>query len=178
MFPPESVNPLNLPSVTLSDRQLLPEMPAIYFVIDQDGRVQYIGKSVNLANRWYVHHKSQDAHSLKGARIAWLAVSNCRLLTGIEQALINHFNPPLNQKHHEYTAMAALRYAAGITREEVAYKLKISITEIANWEHGRTIPKLRLDQFSQLLQLYSCTFEELEQAMKESMSGGNSHPKN
>ena len=143
MIAPQSIDPLILPSVTLSECQLLPRTPCIYFVIDQDEQVQYIGKSVNVSNRWYTHHKKQDANSFKGARIAWLVVSDRRPLIGIEQALIKHFNPPLNQKRHKYTAMSALRYGAGITREEVAYRLKISLIEIANWEHGRSVPKIK-----------------------------------
>ena len=74
--------------------------------------------------------------------------------------------------------MKKLRERVKLRTVDVAYHLNVAESTVRNWEHGRTIPKLRLDQFSQLLQLYSCTFEELEQAMKESMSGGNSHPKN
>jgi len=74
--------------------------------------------------------------------------------------------------------MKQLRERANLRTVDVAYHLNVAESTIRNWEHGRSIPKLRLDQFGDLLRLYSCSFEDLEQAMKESMAGGNSHPKN
>ena len=74
--------------------------------------------------------------------------------------------------------MKKLRERVKLRTVDVAYHLNVAESTVRNWEHGRTIPKLRLDQFSELLQLYGCSFEELEQAMKESMAGGGSHPKN
>ncbi len=65
--------------------------------------------------------------------------------------------------------MKALRQSAGLKAEEVAIAIDASISTIRNWEQGRTMPKLRIDQFSKLLSLYGCSFEELEQAVKESV---------
>ena len=73
--------------------------------------------------------------------------------------------------------MKQLRERAKLRTVDVAYHLNVAESTIRNWEHGRTIPKLRLDQFSELLQLYSCSFADLEQAMKASMAKVNSHPK-
>lgn len=63
--------------------------------------------------------------------------------------------------------MKQLRQRAGIRAEEVAYKLDIALSTIRNWEQGRTVPKLRIDQFEALLDLYGCSFEELTAAVKE-----------
>ncbi len=74
--------------------------------------------------------------------------------------------------------MKQIRERAKLRTVDVAYHLNVAESTVRNWEHGRSIPKLRLDQFGDLLRLYNCSFEDLEQAMKESMAGGNSFPKN
>lgn len=65
--------------------------------------------------------------------------------------------------------MKELRQKAGLRAEEVAVQLDIAVSTIRNWEQGRTMPKLRLDQFALLCRLYRCSLDELEQAMKASM---------
>lgn len=62
--------------------------------------------------------------------------------------------------------MKQLRQKVGLKAEEVAVKLGIAQSTVRNWEQGRTIPKLRIDQIGNLLRLYGCSFEELEQAIK------------
>lgn len=61
-----------------------------------------------------------------------------------------------------------LRQKAGIRAEEVAYKLDVALSTVRNWEQGRTVPKLRIDQFELLLSLYKCSFEELVSAVRAS----------
>lgn len=65
--------------------------------------------------------------------------------------------------------MKELRQKAGLRAEDVAVQLDIAVSTVRNWEQGRTIPKLRLDQFAQLCRLYKCSFEDLEKASQESM---------
>lgn len=65
--------------------------------------------------------------------------------------------------------MEQLRKRVKLRTIDVAYTLGVAESTVRNWEKGRTIPKMRLDQFSKLLHLYSCTFEELEMAVKESI---------
>ena len=64
--------------------------------------------------------------------------------------------------------MKQLRQNAGVRAEEVAYKLDVSASTVRNWEQGRTIPKLRIDQFKKLLSLYGVSFDELFEAVQES----------
>lgn len=73
--------------------------------------------------------------------------------------------------------MKQLRERAKLRTVDVAYHLGIAESTIRNWEHGRTVPKMRIDQFGELLRLYSCSFEELENAVKESMAKENLPPK-
>lgn len=64
--------------------------------------------------------------------------------------------------------MKQLRERVKLSPADVASQLEISVSSINNWEAGRTIPKLRLDQFMELIRLYQCNAEDLEQAHKES----------
>lgn len=69
--------------------------------------------------------------------------------------------------------MKELRQNAGLRAEDVAVELSIAVSTVRNWEQGRTIPKLRVDQIEKLLILYRCSFEELVAAVKLTYTGGN-----
>ncbi|MBD2492526.1 helix-turn-helix transcriptional regulator [Aulosira sp. FACHB-615] len=62
--------------------------------------------------------------------------------------------------------MRELREKQGLRTVDVASRLKIGESTVRNWEKGRTIPKLRVDQLEELLELYGCTFEEFMQSVK------------
>ena len=65
--------------------------------------------------------------------------------------------------------MKTLRQKAGLKAETVAVQIGIGVSTIRNWEQGRTIPRLRLDQFVELCKLYRCSIEELHRAAKQSI---------
>lgn len=93
---PKSLNLSTLPSLPLAERRHLPASPGIYFAIDSLGVVQYIGRSVNICQRWQNHHRCSVLDAIGNVNIAWIEVSKPSLLDEIEQALIEYFNPPLN----------------------------------------------------------------------------------
>ena len=64
--------------------------------------------------------------------------------------------------------MRELREKANLSAEGAAFKLGVAHSTIRNWESGRTEPSLGVTKISQLLELYKCSFEELEQAVIES----------
>jgi len=92
---PATINPLTLPSLSLINRSALPPCPAVYFVREGD-RVLYVGRSVNLQQRWITHHRYSQLKGLNNVRIAWLECSDPSLLPEIEAALIEYFQPSLN----------------------------------------------------------------------------------
>jgi len=98
MINPATVDPAALPSVALADRRSLPAEPCIYFAIDGQGVVQYIGRSVNISKRWENHHRYRALSPMQGARIAYMHV-DVDLLPQVESALIEWFNPPLNGRN-------------------------------------------------------------------------------
>lgn len=92
---PSTINPLVLPSVSLEQRAALPSQPCVYFAIDKEGKIQYIGKAANPRKRWQAHHRGVDLALMGGVRIAYLEV-DISLLAEIESILIANFRPPLN----------------------------------------------------------------------------------
>lgn len=66
--------------------------------------------------------------------------------------------------------MQALRERAGLSREEVAFRLVISETSVRNWEAGRTEPTMTPQKFLELLDLFKCTPQELAVATEISMT--------
>lgn len=94
------MNPLGidfstLPSLPLASRSALPPCPAVYFVLEGN-HVLYVGRSVNLQQRWITHHRYSQLKGLNNVRIAWLECSDPSLLPEIEAALIEYFQPSLN----------------------------------------------------------------------------------
>ncbi len=97
MLNPKDINPFSLPNIPLIDRKQLPSIAGIYFAI-ANGKVQYIGMSANLNQRWNSHHRYREISEMSDPHIAYLDVSsiNNDLIGEIEEALIFWFNPPLN----------------------------------------------------------------------------------
>lgn len=62
--------------------------------------------------------------------------------------------------------MKQLRERLGLRTVDVASRLKIGESTVRNWEHGRAVP--RFEVISNLLDLYQCSFEQLDQAVRES----------
>ncbi len=64
--------------------------------------------------------------------------------------------------------MKQLRERLGLRTVDVASYLGVGDSTIRNWEHGRSLP--RFDLIEGLLHLYKCSFDELNQAMKETIA--------
>ncbi|MGH7999940.1 MAG: helix-turn-helix domain-containing protein [Brasilonema sp.] len=92
----KSLNPLTLPFVLIEQKHELPRKTGIYFVLSETGEILYIGKSIDIHDRWRRHHRYRD---IKGTpvKIAWLLVEDSSLLHEIEMALIYWFKPKLNE---------------------------------------------------------------------------------
>lgn len=121
--------PLNLPSVPLLERHNLPSCQSIYFVLE-DGQVLYIGRTVNLNQRWAVHHILPQLKMRKGeVRIAWLECSVAELLPEIETGLIEHFQPLLNVVKNPLRLKTADK---GIISSVISKEMKERLKKYAN----------------------------------------------
>lgn len=111
MLDPQTINPLELPSVLLEHRSQLPSTPCIYFAIDSLGIVQYIGRTNNLNQRWTQHHRHYQLSEIDSVRIAYLT-ADIDLLPLIEAALIQWFNPVLNGSDTKVSPGSKIRVSA------------------------------------------------------------------
>lgn len=62
--------------------------------------------------------------------------------------------------------MKQLRQQAGLKAEDVAVTLGVARSTVGNWEQGKSVPHFNV--IGPLLRLYKCTFDQLDQAVKES----------
>jgi DNA-binding phage protein len=102
------IDPLALPSVALENANRLPLESGIYFALDGQNTVQYIGQSQNLRRRWAGHAQKQHLKKMTGVRIAYLPVQPS-LLAGIESVLIEKHCPPLNCLDPQARQMAGVK---------------------------------------------------------------------
>lgn len=128
MITPSTVNPLQLPSLPFEWRKALPECPAIYFAIDANNKIQYIGSTVNLKQRWISHHRESHLKAVGEIRLAWMEVSDKSLLPAIEEALITWFNPPLNNLRDGKCLTSSGKLRVSLYIEE---NLKIELEKLA-----------------------------------------------
>lgn len=62
--------------------------------------------------------------------------------------------------------MKQLRERAGLRTVDVASALGIGESTVRNWEHARSVP--RFETIKPLLNLYQCSFGELDEAVRQS----------
>ena len=87
----------------IEDRRKLPQDSGIYFLIDEDETVQYIGKANNLQARWLSgHHKMRVVEILKNPRLAYLVVPRDQV-DDLEKELIRAYVPPFNRVFYGVT---------------------------------------------------------------------------
>ncbi|NJM68245.1 MAG: helix-turn-helix transcriptional regulator [Acaryochloris sp. RU_4_1] len=67
--------------------------------------------------------------------------------------------------------MKQLRQAKSLRTVDVASRVGVAESTVRNWEYGKTTPKLRADQFKDLLDLYEIDFDQLIEAIKDSQGG-------
>ena len=94
----ERLDPFALPSVSFDERDNLPGVSGIYFVVSQAKTILYIGKAISIRKRWTAHHRFEELKPYKDVRIAWFTypAQNDEQLLELEKDCICHFRPLLN----------------------------------------------------------------------------------
>ncbi len=152
---PETLNLSKLPWLPLEEKLSFPSSPSIYFCIDSENVIQYIGRSINLKKRWSKHHKFEDLNQTGNIRVLYLLVDDKSLLTEIENALISYFNPPLNFIRHNadkivLRGVCRRRKKLGLTQRQIAETVGVTVQTVSNWETGTYQPKLTIEQTEKL----------------------------
>ena len=143
---------LNLDSVELNDKNLLPEYPGIYYVVDVNKVIWYIGRSVNLWQRWNAEQPHHRYHQLiaisnrenKSIYIYFSKTPNKQLYQ-LEKNQIYKYQPRLNNtpvltkgsKHNLIPSLAVCIECSDINKDNTN-SLKILSN---NYKHKKLIIK-------------------------------------
>lgn len=96
----ENIKLSELPSIHLLDKDKLPNCACIYFISDSKGQIIYIGRTLNLVERWKDHHRFNQLKRFNRkdrVTISWMTCSNdVNTLSNVENELIKLYKPPLN----------------------------------------------------------------------------------
>lgn len=175
---PSEIDLSSLPWLPLNAKTGFPKNPAIYFAIDSQGTVQYVGRSINPKSRWGNHHKYEALEAIGGIKIVYLFVDSPELLPQIESALISWFKPALNTAGRpsfrglegDDLELRDLREKVNLTILEVSRELDCAESTIRNWEKGRSVPKLEVWQAFRLRDLYQCSEADLTKAVEKTLA--------
>jgi GIY-YIG catalytic domain len=137
MIAPESINLATLPSIALENRRTFPQCSCIYIARSGE-EILYIGKAINLAQRWRQHHRQAELESMEEVKITWLEVSDPGLLPVVEKALIQYFKPQLNGQ-----SVAVHQRKQNLERADYKTRFKNSdgITNLSKNTIGVKLPK-------------------------------------
>jgi hypothetical protein len=138
-----AVNPLGLSYLNLEDKKRLPNIPAIYFVIEQK-RIIYVGKAERSAFRWISHHIHSKIESRTSVRIYWLEIKDVKKLQEVEKYFIALYEPELNyiglgRKKKEIPDIASLSSYKLDTQEKI---LENRITTYLKDKEESSIPEI------------------------------------
>jgi hypothetical protein len=108
-----------LPSVAFEERQDLPAIPAVYFVLDARRQIAYIGEASDLQARWAGkrHQRAPQMHG-GGYRIHWRqAPIDAAERKTAEREAINYFQPLWNRTEVPTDEMQEIvRYIRAVAR--------------------------------------------------------------
>ena len=98
---PDSFQLDKLPFVEFLKKDQLPETAGIYFAVDNDYKVWYIGKAQNLRARWLGHHRYDQLKKINkknNIKLLWYCCDKHEInLTQLENYFIDKYHPALNQ---------------------------------------------------------------------------------
>jgi DNA-binding Xre family transcriptional regulator len=173
---PNDIDPLALPFVLLEHRSQLPKTPCIYFAINSQDEIQYIGQSTNPRRRWRNHSKGIDLALMGDIRIAYIGCPR-ELLCDIEKVLVAWFDPPLNtvwrvpggsnsDLYRSSSIEWRLREVMAerkMTATQLARLLQVSRATVSEWAKWSAIPNFSdvSDTLHRLCYYLRCTPEDL-----------------
>ena len=97
---PDSFQLDKLPCVEFLKQDQLPETAGIYFAVDKNQKIWYIGKAQNLRSRWLGHHRYdqlKEINKKNNIKLLWYSCENNENnLTHLEIYFIDTYHPVLN----------------------------------------------------------------------------------
>jgi excinuclease UvrABC nuclease subunit len=123
----------SLPYVRFSECGFLPRIAGVYFVVDPDGSVAYVGEASNIKRRWHGHHVRRelpyDIEQARLWRISWIPIdTGVRERRQTERELIDKLMPRFNLRETQIKAgvwrLAALKMEKPKRGPEKGFKAK------------------------------------------------------
>lgn len=91
----------DLPAVELLEKEKLPAVAGIYFAVDKNNQLWYIGKAQNINKKWTNHHRYYQLEKINKKNpilLKWYGCENDEnILSQLENYFIEYFFPALNQ---------------------------------------------------------------------------------
>jgi hypothetical protein len=100
----EDVDLFSLPYLEFSQLSKLPSLSGIYFAIDFNNRILYVGQAKNILERWKNHHRKDQLLKMNKEyfiKIAWFLCQETQLKTA-EDYFIRTYTPLFNFTRVEY----------------------------------------------------------------------------
>jgi len=110
----------------------LPALAGVYLAIDAADRVWYVGQARSIRDRFVAHEKMPKFLEKKATLIAWQTEPDEERCTQLEIAAIEHFHPPLNDRHN-FNALPHADF--GLTPEQeveryLQLRIDLKLTEL------------------------------------------------
>lgn len=100
----------NLPSISYDQKARLPYKPGVYFVVDSDDTVVYVGKSRDIRMRW-LNHELRGRVKNGNYTIRWMEVP-IHKLDSTEQVFIDQYRPAWNKTPRRYGPRLGSHYVS------------------------------------------------------------------
>lgn len=126
----ELIDIMKLPSLSINDLKELPKLPGIYFVIEGN-IIHYIGRTKCLYERWKKHQRLNLYALNANISLAWLIVSNHRMLPAIESACIAFFHPKDNEKSGSKYIKEYSKLDGDVTAIMVSRKTRLQLRHLS-----------------------------------------------
>lgn len=96
MIDPTTLDVSKLPWLPIHVCEAFPKSPAIYFAIDDNNLIWYVGRTIDSCRRFQSHHKINEMGLCGVSKIAFLFFNDSIVLPEVEAILIKYFKPNLN----------------------------------------------------------------------------------
>lgn len=172
---PEDISLETLPWLSLDSLKHLPSIPALYFLVDAENCILYIGRSQSLRQRWQAHHVLHKViDRATSLRLLWYQVETPEILIALEKACLDRWKPVLNGRHIygpqgvndmslPSTFGQRVRYRRiqlGWTQEKLASLLGVRQNVISRFEDG-SVKSPHLNMFRKLARVLGVTADYL-----------------
>ena len=132
-----------LPSLAFEHRQDLDPIPALYFVLNEQREVVYIGQTANLRERWRSHHRARQM-AAGGYRIHWRQIADEDERLSLEKEAITYLRPLWNRTEIPVADMKRVEsYINDVARYMEIDPRELVCKILMEWAYNRGFPRTK-----------------------------------